>query len=657
MRFSNYAAVILFALVVDFGCSGPNNTPTEPGKPSEPATEKTAARTIESVWPSAPKEAGDAGGIARGAQVSDDAKEIAKVKALFQKQTEERFSNALESIRKGDWPGREGSWALKQKKDKAVEELTQIMEGESDASEKGRVRAAVELSDFDPVKPTVFLLGALKNSNAKLRAAALDALNFYDARIDWSNTERRKTVLDLIDDPNAETSREAVWLCVGKHIEGTEAKLAALLKEKRSPNPVQTAEKLAEVATTPESIELVVQALFKDRTKDAPRINSYCLEKLLANPDKSLTEPVRAAYLEYLSGFDKKERGSQPFIRMLAVAADRSTIPELEEILVSSKDPVSRSIALEALAKFDPETAADRVFDYLSKNGVDAWEVRLLRPYVNDDTMDSAIALLTDPGHGQVAHSVSLPAVKLLVEKCGEDGEEAVLKAWDRLEPDAKLWSTWRKEEFRLEEALAELKSSGVISTSSGVIIAKMRNARKKLQGSDDLDPTDGSTLLEALGSAGIVTIFDAETDSLPCYHDFLIFEFSEATNGGFVPEAAVQSWNGKKEDDPEGFYTVKFIYKNRLYRFDAEYRSDWYDVEAVSNALNFALETSGSKQRFIPLASDGQIAEFVFADPSIFLSIAEKYAIPVSPDADDAVLKGKAFEQKVIDRLRASEE
>jgi hypothetical protein len=75
--------------------------------------------------------------------------------------------------------------------------------------------------------------------------------------------------------------------------------------------------------------------------------------------------------------------------------------------------------------------------------------------------------------------------------------------------------------------------------------------------------------------------------------------------------------------------------------------------VAAVQRALNFALETAGQKERFVAEERGGQIGVFVFAEPAAFLPIALRYWLPLSRDLDEAMRKGKEFEQKVLNPSR----
>jgi hypothetical protein len=166
------------------------------------------------------------------------------------------------------------------------------------------------------------------------------------------------------------------------------------------------------------------------------------------------------------------------------------------------------------------------------------------------------------------------------------------------------------------------------------------------------LDLADPYALLGALAQAGLLTVFDAETGMVPCDHHRLILEFGEGSAGRFVPECPVQLWHQQGEEDYDAPYTVQFLYRGKLYSFGAENYGDWYDVEAVQNAINFALADAGRPERYLALESDGQMAQFVFADPAAFLPVAERYGLPLSGDPTAAMRKGKEYEQRLRESL-----
>jgi hypothetical protein len=163
---------------------------------------------------------------------------------------------------------------------------------------------------------------------------------------------------------------------------------------------------------------------------------------------------------------------------------------------------------------------------------------------------------------------------------------------------------------------------------------------------------------------------FDVETGMLPNRHDRLILELAEASAGQFKPEAAVERYVADKppreaakgvivEDGEEesGTYTVQFIHAGRLYRFNPRNLGDWYDLSAVLVAVNRAVADAGASAQFVPLASDGQIAELVFSDPAALRAAAPELGLKPGTDADDARRQGKAYEESAIKRLTDPEQ
>jgi hypothetical protein len=293
----------------------------------------------------------------------------------------------------------------------------------------------------------------------------------------------------------------------------------------------------------------------------------------------------------------------------------------------------------------------DRLLDFIRPGQPYDMEVDALRKFATERDADRIInALLGDPKQaGQPV--VSFAVTRLLLERLGAKGRVAIEQSMDRLEPRARMLAAWKLNSLDLGTAIDELHAAGVLPLAREPLLKLMRRAPEGDERRDQLDTSDPDTLTEALIRAGIVTVFDAETGTLPCDHHRLILEFAENSDGRFAPECPVQTWHRRGEDELDAAYTVRFVYRGRLYSFGAENRGDWYDVAAVVRALNFALETAGQRERFIALASDGQVASFVFADPQKFLPIASKYALILSDDPDAAMRKGKEYEQDVLKR------
>jgi hypothetical protein len=161
--------------------------------------------------------------------------------------------------------------------------------------------------------------------------------------------------------------------------------------------------------------------------------------------------------------------------------------------------------------------------------------------------------------------------------------------------------------------------------------------------------------LFELLYVAKSALAFDVETGMLPCRHDNLVREFANASRGRFQPEAVLEIWQRSKDDDFEAPYTLQFVVNQNLYRAELRNLGDWYDVERVVQSINAALSQANILERFVGLATDGQVAQFVFADPKLLAGIAEKFHMPLSDDFESAMRQGIEFENHVRQQLRKS--
>jgi hypothetical protein len=54
-----------------------------------------------------------------------------------------------------------------------------------------------------------------------------------------------------------------------------------------------------------------------------------------------------------------------------------------------------------------------------------------------------------------------------------------------------------------------------------------------------------------------------------------------------------------------------------------------------------------------VPLESNGQFAELIFADPAAVRAAAAELGLKLSTDADEGRKQGKAYEKSVMKRLK----
>ena len=219
----------------------------------------------------------------------------------------------------------------------------------------------------------------------------------------------------------------------------------------------------------------------------------------------------------------------------------------------------------------------------------------------------------------------------------------------------------WGLRGIDLRAALEAFAAAGLLPIPAGEAYEAARSFKERDAGPGSFDPTDPTSLADALHGAGILFWFDAESDQVPSPHDELVMEFGRHARGAFAPECAVQGPGEEPEDededgeslvadpgdvpdpdefDPDGPLRVRFVHAGRVYEFDPENYGDWYDVGAVVAAVNRAVADAGGPERFISVETGGQAAEHVFADPARFLPVADQFALPVRDAAARALAR-----------------
>ncbi|MGG6294146.1 hypothetical protein ACQ4M4_06960 [Leptolyngbya sp. AN02str] len=164
--------------------------------------------------------------------------------------------------------------------------------------------------------------------------------------------------------------------------------------------------------------------------------------------------------------------------------------------------------------------------------------------------------------------------------------------------------------------------------------------------------PSD-SIIFSLLGDSFQLAPFDAEASTIPVDHVHLIEELMEISANVFQVEAlseirpaedeVTEIWDAAEES--EG-YELQFTYNDKLYRFTARYMGDWYDVDAVLDALNLALEEAGHSERFYILFPGDQFITVIFAPENTLLQVAEQLYIPIARNSQDAINRAMVYQQ-----------
>ncbi len=583
--------------------------------------------------------------VRREVEIVTDPTEVAEARRVYEEEVAEFFDSALTAVESGDYLFDEHMLALNSRKRDGESALRAILHAD-DKPAAARASAAHTLIRMGDSSGEEFLFTSLESPNADMRRAALKMLGEWDIDVDFERDGRSKLLTSMMRDDDDSVRKEAVDLCVRKRLPGTEEQLTRLLESERLGDLRKAALDLGRVASRPESVEVMLKYLFKEKESEYSQWTGFALDRVLNHPNPSVSEPVRQALHAYTLGFEK-QRHDQTLVHDLALTAGADSLPVLEDILANATDPVSKMYALGAIARLQPDSAVERILGYVQDNRASGMAVDLLSSHVKPSDAGRVIPAVV-PESGEVTESVA----RLVLEHFVDSGRQAIESVRDRLAPSAEMWVYWKLEGIDLRTALDDLADLGIIGDEPNAVVSHMQTQRRG-EGKNVLDLSEPDGLMAVLGQSSRLLAFDAETDMLPCNHHRLLLDFADAAQGALQIESPSEVWHRTSEDDFDAPYTVQFIREGKLYRFGAENFGDWYDVEAVLNAANYILASTGRDEKFIGLQSDGQVAYFIFATPETFLPFAQKYRLPLSEDAADATRKGKQFEQDVLQRLK----
>jgi hypothetical protein len=588
--------------------------------------------------------------VERTPVVIDDPAEIKRTEQVFEQRVTEHYKQALAQIADGQWVFLEHVYALRLRREQAVKDLRAMLDDEQLAP-KAQTKAAEKLISLDDSAGEKFLFNALQSRSAEMRIAALASLHEWEVNLDVSAPMWSSRVLALLDDPDERVVEAAARLSTYRSIPGAEAKLISLLEQQKLRNPAPIAEELAQVASSKRAVDVLLPHILQTDADTFAQSAGYRLRKLIEHPDPEVSDPVRKALYGYTLRFPK-QKYDQILVEYLAKSAWREAIPVLEDIVKNAKDPVSRTYAVEALARLQPEKAIELLTEHIRREGPRDYILTRVRKYATENDFDQ-IAPVVDSWYRKPGVQIDTETVQFFLTEFGTAGEQFIRDRMNQLDDDARMWAAWKLDKLDLRTALNDLHAAGVIRSAPDELLKKMQVSRHAAAESKPVDTSNPHSLIGALATEGIVTMFDAESGTIPCDHDRLLLDFADGSKQQFLPQWPVQFWHRENEDDYDGPYTVQFVFRDRLFRIGAENHGDWYDVEAVVRVANFALATVGDARRFITLDSDGQMAVFVFANPVAFVPIAQKYRLPLSDDASKAMREGIEFEKRVIERSK----
>ncbi len=469
-------------------------------------------------------------------------------------------------------------------------------------------------------------------------------------------TDKRlvEELLRQLDDDNPDVVKAAIQACGKLELPGVYEKLIALLDRPNVPDPGRILYWLSKGPLTEEVLDAAIRVsqvhannedhwgltLFEAfaRSEDADlreRARGELKRQLFAWPDKgalgydvsrsgvlvALAETADESELDWLRATFDKEHGYYAEPLLVALVRLEGDVGRAR-LLALLQDPENRSIAVQAAGKIYEGSGDEQIVRKLAQisEGIEEGEVHRI--------------------------CNALRAID------GELARKELATLVDGLDPTsrASLFRFLAQYGINVEQTTSRVVTAGLIDEATAEL------ALQKLKARDEHEKGDVPGLLDVLSAANLVVWFDAETGMLPCRHDELVAEFSTQSRGVFMPTAISEQFHQRNEDDFDAEYTLRFVYEGKLYSGRLRNFGDWYDVERTVSMINRALADAQRKQRFVALATDGQTASFVFADPELFSPLADEFHLPLGGDPNEAMNTGKAFERELIEKLKQTE-
>lgn len=552
-------------------------------------------------------------------EIVTDEPAIEELRQEFEREVAQAYDETMRGIFDEVAGLQEGRiWVVRLRRDQCVQAMKAMM---CDARRSARARTSAAYVLFRLGEPSgeAFLLDSLTAKDAELRCFALKKMRAPMITFNFDIHGRADLVLSMISDPDADVRTAAVELCADYKISGTEQALVRLLEEGGAPDPNAVASQLGLVASTPETVQVMLKHLEGPGEKRTPDL--WYFRNLMDDPRPEVSEPIRKAIHARVRSYQYDPNHEQYYVSPFSQTATRDSLPQLEEIYRSSRDSVCRSWALEAIARLQPETAVERALDHLRKEQSGTWTVvRMLKGRVTEADADRLISKLL-----RKSNWLHPELVQFLVEELGEKGRQAVVRRLLPGQIESNMCAYWRLEGITLLDALEDLAEAGLITEPPDRFLESMNRPLRR----GILKPVDISnpeSLVEALRYANRLVYFDYKTGEIPVEHVGLLREFAEASQGALPLEASTQTYYPATSDDEPDSYLVQFLSRGKRYSFFAGSYGSTNDGDSIFNALNVALVDAGRKERYFRISSfDGGA---MCADPEVFFPIAAKYRL-----------------------------
>jgi hypothetical protein len=629
----------ILSIVFLVGCGA---RPKVPG-PTSPTTKATPPKEEQSQW----------------LTVSSDPADLQAARRLAEEQQAQAYEAVFQNLGKG-YDDDSTLAILKSKQEDAV--LRLHGEAENNAAMEGRLAAAALLVRLGyPAELRTLLRKVLETGTVEERTAALHSLNFglLNHEAVKGDPELQELLLKQLKDPHAELVKAAIQICGGLEPPGVIDEFARLIQRPNAVDRERLGFWLGRLSPNSEHLKLVTEATrglptYWDITAieyfaKSPELGvaDAALQYLQAFVDRNIKQLAHAA------GLSDERQNIEQAIDIIAQRGGADFGPWLEKLQDKPLSQYPKGSILRALARIYPEGAKDRL--------IAAMKDTKLRPFAAEGLGDcfaktedeAVVAKIVAAAKAELAADHLPLYIEALLKIGGSEAHKAALQLSERADPATRELVMWRTNGWTAESVMDRVVDSGLLDRSTS------QHALAELNSGENADPERPLGIETVLLVAKRGLAFDVETGMVPCRHDKLVHTFAKCSGGEFDPQSVTEQWHQEKAgaEEPGGDYTLQFIVGERLYRARLRDLGDWYDVERVVATINQALADAEQPGRFAPLASQGQIAEFLFGPPTSLQQVAKEFHLPLSNDPNAAMQKGKEFEKRVLEKYKLGEE
>lgn len=459
------------------------------------------------------------------------------------------------------------------------------------------------------------------------------------------DAELNELLLDQLETSDPQVAKAAVQFCGILNFPGASLRFEKLLAAPGAADKGRLLFWLSRGELTDSLFDAAIAAQ-SEVDPDTPW-ESTIFEAFAKSTDEKLRNRAKTQLLQRLE--QKPDDGGYGFsgdrlglLSSLSVAADESDLPTIRR-LIEQERGLYASDPLAALARLSPPEGREIIIRWFGNKETRRAAVAAITTAYADTADEEIVTLLA--GRAAKAEEYELEHLAGAINAVGGEAAQQFIDAnADRLDPAALSHYRQQHSDDSLQEIAAAVVAAGLLSAEEA------QQAREKAE-SGDGEHSPG--LFDLLYEAGGATGFDVETGMVPCRHDSLVLDFAKASRGQFQPEAVLEIWHQAHQEDFDAPYTLQFVVNDVLYQAELRNFGDWYDVDRTAQAINAALAASGTSDRFVALAAEGQFALFVCADPARLAPVAEQFNMALSDDAESAMRQGIEFEEHVLRKLK----